>query len=295
MKKIILTSLILMLIITGCFKDKVIDIEEVLINMKGLQSYHMSINYDIKYTLDDDVNIKTNIESDIDYNSNLVVNLVKYEGLDVKNIETSYIKLDENIIYEKRDGWYYSNGSINIPFKGFDISLSSTSDKYEMILSYEEVNNIMQLCRGLENYKIRYEEVEAFLNVKDKYINDISINIPLDTLIDDKAVFAIVSVNIEFSNFNLVSSIIPGDVVNSARNIKVLEINNTVKSYLEQINIEQFKLDGIDKIDLTDFKYNDFIFDKIDLSVSSTISGFIEYDGYKISIIENKITEIVKK
>ena len=34
MKKVILASLVLITIVTGCFKDKTIDIDEVITNMK---------------------------------------------------------------------------------------------------------------------------------------------------------------------------------------------------------------------------------------------------------------------
>lgn len=307
MKKILLfTSLAMTILLTGCFVNPTTIVENAIKKMNKLDSYHMTMNMNMEYSVDGSgMTVSAAVESDVDMKSKVMVNVATTNFMGFTSTETSYSKILENetITYTKEDDvWYYSNEENQMfdynVVSGFESveEVEGQEGTYKVSLTEQQINEILNSLEDTEGYNVNISNVEFTLTVKDGYVTKMVLVLPMSFEEEGQTATINTTLSVEFSKFNEVTASIPEEVTANAKDAKILEIQTYVEDYILEIEWNIVAEDMYTTYTNTELEYEGPKPTKVDVTIENgyVMDGTIEVDGYKATIVDGIIEDIVK-
>lgn len=304
-KTLLLISLVMTILLTGCFANPTTIVENAIKKMNELDSYHMTMDMKMEYLVDGaGMSISAAVESDVDMKSKVMVNVATANFMGFTSTETSYSKMldNETITYTKEDDvWYYTNEANQM----FDYNVVSGFEKveevqgekgtYKLSLTEKQINEILASLEDIEDYNIDVNNVDFKLTVKDGYVSKMVVSIPMTFEEDGQTATVNTTLTIDFSKYNEVTATIPEEVTANAKDGKILEIQTYVEDYISEIEwyVEEPNLESYTN---TELEYEGPKPTKVDVSIEEyyVIDGTIEIDGYRATIVDGLVENIAK-
>lgn len=310
--KILISTLIIALLFTGCTKSP----EEILSNagdkMSALDNYHMAMNMEFEMSYEGStMTMNIGVDSDID-EKNQTAHMkmsTSFFGIET-NIESYTMTKDEkNITYTlQEDEWYKEEAEIEENDFNFNIfkdasnieKLEDKEDTYKISLTEEQIKEILDNTgseTGTEDATIDTENVDVEVTIIDEYVTKMVLIVPMSATSEGVTLDSECTITIEFSKFNEIGDIvIPNDVIENAIDSKIYEVATYAESYISEIEWDVLLNEENITYTNTELEYDGPVPTKVEVDIvdGQVIDGVIEIEGYRATIVDGSVSDVVK-
>jgi len=307
--KILIPTLAIAILLTGCFKSPLTILKDASEKMKELENYHMTMKVDMEMNYDGtSISISMNAESDIDEKNGIGVMDTTASFFGMSSTERTYMtyKDGKQVTYSKVDEEWYKEESEYEETVDFDMfsdvsSIEKVKDEentYKITLTEEQIKELMNNMEDTEGAEIDLNSVEVKVTVTDGYITKIVMTMPMSTTEEGVTMTMDATMSFEFSKFNEVTNVsIPKEVINNAKDMTLYNIQMDVENYIDEIAWDIYDNEYVGATYTnTELEYDGAKPSKVEVTIRDgfVANGYIEISGYKANIVGGVVDSITK-